>query len=354
MNMQNYGAAFLLAAEERADRHCTDNETSLAVSTATNLSLNSFDIHSHRTNVHPGEQYQWDMRQEPEIKTDMDATLPSKAVGVVQTAGMRNSASPFEALHLEPPPAIHPSLSKARHFAKIASNDTPKFTVGEAEARNPYGSIGLDKTIVTPERWPAQRREEHSDPTQEKDRTRGFKSILLPEWVSVGGGCDHSFPLPKLNVVIGSGSKEHDSLEDIEVQEGWEPIMPECLCSFEFSVQEDDLMELDLLFTDDDISCNLSPLLSLYHLQSLMKLSRRTQERLQEWDVQNGLPRSHSVTMVKTSRSRRQLELGKILPKWNGLPLIAVDGEEKKIRAPPRKRRKRTTALKRPPPPAPK
>ena len=42
----------------------------------------------------------------------------------------------------------------------------------------------------------------------------------------------------------------------------------------------------------------------------------------QKWDKKNGLPKSHSQTMVNSSRSRKQLQKGVILRKWNGDPLI--------------------------------
>ena len=53
-------------------------------------------------------------------------------------------------------------------------------------------------------------------------------------------------------------------------------------------------------------------------LQNLMKRSSSTQKALQDWDEKNGLPRSHSVTMVKSSRSRKQLQKGEIIAKWDG------------------------------------
>jgi len=70
-------------------------------------------------------------------------------------------------------------------------------------------------------------------------------------------------------------------------------------------------------------------------LNEFMIRSEETQKALQEWDKKNGLPKSHSCTMVKTSRSRRQLIEGKILPKWDGSPLIRDE-------APPVKPRKKT------------
>jgi len=73
-------------------------------------------------------------------------------------------------------------------------------------------------------------------------------------------------------------------------------------------------------------------------LNNLMLKSGGTQKLLQEWDKLNGLPKSHSCTMVKTSRSRRQLQLGKILPKWDGSPLICDD-------APPVKSRRKKSSV---------
>lgn len=61
---------------------------------------------------------------------------------------------------------------------------------------------------------------------------------------------------------------------------------------------------------------------SMLRLTKIMKKSRQTQDWLQELDKRNGLPRSHCCTMMHTNRSRRQLEEGRILPKWNGAPLI--------------------------------
>merc|ERR1712216_347954 len=57
-------------------------------------------------------------------------------------------------------------------------------------------------------------------------------------------------------------------------------------------------------------------------LQMAMDRTADTQKRLQEWDRANGLPKSHSQTMVNSSRSRKQLTDGVILKKWNGAPLL--------------------------------
>jgi len=60
-------------------------------------------------------------------------------------------------------------------------------------------------------------------------------------------------------------------------------------------------------------------------LRDVMKKSCISQAALQEWDKLNGLPASHSKTMVNTSRSRQQLMKGIILKKWDGSPLISLD-----------------------------
>ena len=61
---------------------------------------------------------------------------------------------------------------------------------------------------------------------------------------------------------------------------------------------------------------------SLQRLYEVMEASIASQELLEEWDMQQGLPKSHSWTMMHSNRSRRQLLEGRILPKWNGKPLI--------------------------------
>lgn len=76
-------------------------------------------------------------------------------------------------------------------------------------------------------------------------------------------------------------------------------------------------------------------------LRASMKQSRVTQDMLQEHDRKQGLPRSHCVTMMHTNRSRRQLEEGRILPKWNGKPLISQQQQEHKKS---QHRKKQTTA----------
>ena len=72
---------------------------------------------------------------------------------------------------------------------------------------------------------------------------------------------------------------------------------------------------------------NLDPEKMMKRLQEIMENSMSTQKQLQKWDKDNGLPKSHSQTMVNTSRSRKQLQDGVILPKWDGTPLISEDAE---------------------------
>eukprot|EP00547_Thalassionema_nitzschioides_P005185 CAMPEP_0194218142 /NCGR_PEP_ID=MMETSP0156-20130528/23101_1 /TAXON_ID=33649 /ORGANISM="Thalassionema nitzschioides, Strain L26-B" /LENGTH=432 /DNA_ID=CAMNT_0038947393 /DNA_START=11 /DNA_END=1309 /DNA_ORIENTATION=+ len=74
---------------------------------------------------------------------------------------------------------------------------------------------------------------------------------------------------------------------------------------------------------DDEVDPNPT----MEKLRSLMKGSAKTQKSLQQWDKDNGLPKSHSQTMVNTSRSRKQLQDGVILPKWDGSPLISGTSE---------------------------
>lgn len=70
----------------------------------------------------------------------------------------------------------------------------------------------------------------------------------------------------------------------------------------------------------------------LEKLRDLMKSTEKTQRKLQQWDRDQGLPKSHSQTMVNTSRSRKQIQDGVILAKWDGSPLISEDVELGKAR----------------------
>ena len=63
--------------------------------------------------------------------------------------------------------------------------------------------------------------------------------------------------------------------------------------------------------------------MSFDRLKCIMRKSRSTQDLLQDWDKKYGLPKSHSRTMMQTNRSRIQIEDNRVLPKWNGQPLIA-------------------------------
>jgi hypothetical protein len=76
-------------------------------------------------------------------------------------------------------------------------------------------------------------------------------------------------------------------------------------------------------------------------LKESMEESERTQKLLQDWDKLHGLPKSHSTTMVCTSRSRTQLLEGRILAKWDGTPLISREG-----RPEPKSRPRRVAATK--------
>jgi len=71
----------------------------------------------------------------------------------------------------------------------------------------------------------------------------------------------------------------------------------------------------------------MDPEKMMHRLQDMMKKSAQTQRALQQWDKKNGLPKSHSQTMVNSSRSRKQLQDGIILPKWDGTPLISQETE---------------------------
>ena len=70
--------------------------------------------------------------------------------------------------------------------------------------------------------------------------------------------------------------------------------------------------------------------MSFDRLKCIMRKSRSTQDLLQDWDKKQGLPKSHSRTMMQTNRSRIQIEDNRVLPKWNGQPLIAGETLQKR------------------------
>jgi hypothetical protein len=75
----------------------------------------------------------------------------------------------------------------------------------------------------------------------------------------------------------------------------------------------------------EQLQSDFDPNEMVLRLQNMMKKSLETQKALEEFDKARGLPRSHSQTMVNTSRSRKQLQEGKIIAKWDGSPLISEE-----------------------------
>jgi len=69
-------------------------------------------------------------------------------------------------------------------------------------------------------------------------------------------------------------------------------------------------------------------------LNAMMERTKQSQQSLEDWDRRNGLPKSHCMTMVNSSRSRQQLQTGTILKKWTGAPSIkkkAGTAKKKKV-----------------------
>ena len=80
--------------------------------------------------------------------------------------------------------------------------------------------------------------------------------------------------------------------------------------------------QIPLPDTPDPELLKLDPTDVMHKLQASMDRTTNTQKLLQDWDRSQGLPKSHSQTMVNSSRSRKQLTDGVILKKWNGAPLL--------------------------------
>lgn len=93
---------------------------------------------------------------------------------------------------------------------------------------------------------------------------------------------------------------------------------PPYLDSCSIGTNFDEKVDLCSLLPEDITNSDII----MARLQCLMKRTQSSQKQLQQWDKNNGLPKSHSQTMVNSSRSRKQLQKGVILKKWNGTPLI--------------------------------
>lgn len=76
-------------------------------------------------------------------------------------------------------------------------------------------------------------------------------------------------------------------------------------------------------------------------LNQLMAKSQQSLQQLQQYDKSRGLPASHSQTMVKSSRSRRQLLEGKIMKKWDGTPMLEFDEQGRVIQQEKKRRSKK-------------
>jgi hypothetical protein len=380
--MQNFIAAFLwdVAREQvgAVDHPCSGEggyDSSLTDSIGADLMQQAGLMTNLLPNVYSGALYKRNLRQEPVTKADYAATFNSDGMAAPLMPCMLDCAT-----HLEPTP-INPSADEARYSLKIELDNTPKYGAKQDRTTTP------DVTVTEVLNHLAERSEEsdtfcaqgrfgrcNSIPELESTCDSGcFKEMAQPsnfDAPSSSPACVsvllHRRPTESGMILqetwdlsrTGLTAFPNDMLADIAEQEGWEPIEPEYLSTFEFNEIEDiseptldyqgeqeqaELKKNNSVSTSDALGCDVTqPALSLSSLRSLMKQSRETQEKLQEWDKQNGLPRSHCFTMMHTNRSRRQLELGRILPKWNGSPLIADDGEKTKIQPPASKKRKTT------------
>lgn len=117
--------------------------------------------------------------------------------------------------------------------------------------------------------------------------------------------------------------------------------------AFEAAVAEDDDDDDDVEDDDDDDddfgeqNTEESPVDPITKLNQLMAKSQQSLKQLQEYDKSQGLPASHSQTMVKSSRSRRQLLEGKIMKKWDGTPMIEFDEQGRVIQQEKKRRSKK-------------
>ena len=102
---------------------------------------------------------------------------------------------------------------------------------------------------------------------------------------------------------------------------------PPCDIPVDHTTQDDGGLHFECQTSTPSSTPAFDPNTMMLRLQSTMQASQATQKALQTWDKKNGLPKSHSQTMVNSSRSRQQLQSGAILPKWDGTPLINDETE---------------------------
>ena len=110
--------------------------------------------------------------------------------------------------------------------------------------------------------------------------------------------------------------------------------------AFEAAVAEDTEDEDD----DDEFgeqNTEEGPVDPIAKLNQLMAKSQQSLKQLQDYDKSQGLPASHSQTMVKSARSRRQLLEGKIMKKWDGTPMIEFDEQGRVIQQEKKRRSKK-------------
>ena len=109
--------------------------------------------------------------------------------------------------------------------------------------------------------------------------------------------------------------------------------------AFEAAVAEDTDDEDDDEFGEQNTE--EGPVDPITKLNQLMAKSQQSLKQLQQYDKSQGLPASHSQTMVKSSRSRKQLLTGRILKKWDGTPMIEFDEQGRVIQQEKKRRSKK-------------
>jgi hypothetical protein len=167
---------------------------------------------------------------------------------------------------------------------------------------------------------------------QEEDDAHSAKP-LLPKDTNKKHGAQEK---PTLNL-ISSKRKCIPGVLPRQVSVGSEPLVkPSGSSSTRYS-EKNWKIKCELLPHDQESRKHVQEGVTMEHLKKLMLKSAETQLKLQEWDTVHGLPKSHSQTMVSTSRSRRQLREGIIIPKWDGTPLI---NDETELGKPKKRQRK--------------
>ena len=244
----------------------------------------------------------------------------------------RAAASPLLQERLSPIP-ISPA-QEARMIAEVPVNQSinllqqPRASPKKATTRN-TAFLSKEKSSLIPTF-------NQKDPLKTVEEEEDDAHVASPPRPPKDANKNHSGQeKPKLNL-LSSKSKHTTRKVPRKVSAGSE-LLVKAGSSLPRDSEKHWKIECELLRHDQESRKHVQKDVTMEHLKKSMLKSDETQLKLQEWDKLHGLPKSHSQTMVNTSRSRRQLREGIIILKWDGTPLI---NDETELGKPKKRQRK--------------